>query len=222
MGDTVCPRWSRALGPTFEAVHVHYAVARLTKVGAVMEAVPGVSSPRIAFWRELGIDAALAETRLADAEVEVVDLADEAADHSAGQGSDSSTEQVVVALSRCGVPTRSRSADDVSLDGSEEGSPTVRVVLVADYLQPELAELNASALRSRRPWMLVKPLGRQLWVGPVFRPGVSGCWECLAQRLRGNRDVAGYLVERAGWRRRSRWPRCISRLPARWLPTWPR
>ena len=45
-----------------------------------------------------------------------------------------------------------------------------------------LAELNAERLTARRPWLLVKPLGTTLWIGPVFRPGTTGCWECLAQR----------------------------------------
>ncbi|HXT58696.1 MAG TPA: TOMM precursor leader peptide-binding protein [Pirellulales bacterium] len=44
--------------------------------------------------------------------------------------------------------------------------------------------------------MLVKPVGAQLWIGPLFRPGTTGCWQCLAERLRANRAVESYLVER--------------------------
>jgi ribosomal protein S12 methylthiotransferase accessory factor len=35
--------------------------------------------------------------------------------------------------------------------------------------------------------MLIKPAGERLWVGPIFTPGMTGCWECLAHRLRENR-----------------------------------
>src|SRR5262249_28877607 len=32
----------------------------------------------------------------------------------------------------------------------------------------------------------------------LFRPGVTGCWECLAQRLRANRPVVTYVDAKAG------------------------
>ena len=35
--------------------------------------------------------------------------------------------------------------------------------------------------------MLIRPAGERLFVGPVFVPGMTGCWECLAHRLRENR-----------------------------------
>ncbi len=192
-----------ALSTTIDPVHVRYAVARLTKVGVVMEAVPDVPPPRIAFWRELGLDAALTERRLSEAEVDVLDLSDEAADGVRDQQSAASVDQLCAALSRCGVATRSHTVGsldlDLDLDTSGDHPAALSVVLVRDYLQPELVAINASALRSGRSWLLVKPVGRQVWVGPLFRRGDTGCWECLAQRLRGNRDVARYLAERAGW-----------------------
>jgi ribosomal protein S12 methylthiotransferase accessory factor len=46
--------------------------------------------------------------------------------------------------------------------------------------------------------MLVKPIGGEVWIGPVFRPGRTGCWECLAQRLRANRTVESFLQARNG------------------------
>jgi oxazoline/thiazoline synthase len=36
---------------------------------------------------------------------------------------------------------------------------------------------------------LVKPVGSVIWLGPLFIPNQTGCWECLAHRLRGNREV---------------------------------
>jgi ribosomal protein S12 methylthiotransferase accessory factor len=77
-----------------------------------------------------------------------------------------------------------------------EGPPDV--VLTDGYLRGELRACNEEALRGGRPWLLVKPLGRQVWVGPLFRPGETGCWECLAQRLRANSRVATYLQGRNG------------------------
>jgi ribosomal protein S12 methylthiotransferase accessory factor len=72
------------------------------------------------------------------------------------------------------------------------------VVLTDSYLRDDLQARNAEALRGGKPWLLVKPLGRQVWVGPLFRPGKTGCWECLAQRLQANSPVAAYLHGRNG------------------------
>jgi oxazoline/thiazoline synthase len=72
------------------------------------------------------------------------------------------------------------------------------VVIADNYLRAELETCNVEALARERPWMLVRPTGRQVLIGPVFRPGATGCWRCLAQRLRANSPVASYLEERNG------------------------
>src|SRR5262249_15140601 len=77
-----------------------------------------------------------------------------------------------------------------------EGPPDV--VLTDSYLRGELQECNAAALRDGRPWLLVKPLAGQVWIGPLFCPGTTGCSKCLAQRLRANSPVATYLQGRNG------------------------
>ena len=74
---------------------------------------------------------------------------------------------------------------------AEEGD--IVVVLTDDYLQAGLDEFNQKALQSRRPWMLVKPVGKKIWIGPIFDPDRTGCWECLAQRLRANRPVEAFI-----------------------------
>jgi ribosomal protein S12 methylthiotransferase accessory factor len=79
---------------------------------------------------------------------------------------------------------------------ASQGPPDV--VLTDSYLRGELQTCNAEALQGVRPWLLVKPSGRQVWIGPLFRPGNTGCWECLAQRLRANSPVATYLQGRNG------------------------
>ncbi len=72
-------------------------------------------------------------------------------------------------------------------------------VVVADsYLRSDLGDYNQEALRTRRPWLLVRTGGSQVWLGPLFRPGCTGCWACLAERLRANSPVAGYLEEKRG------------------------
>jgi ribosomal protein S12 methylthiotransferase accessory factor len=78
------------------------------------------------------------------------------------------------------------------------GSGEFGVALTDDYLQDGLAEYNQTALELLRPWLLVKPVGAILWIGPVFRPGKTACWACMAHRLSGNRDIESFLQQRAG------------------------
>lgn len=67
------------------------------------------------------------------------------------------------------------------------------LVVVDDYLQTELASINADFLHSNTPWLLIKPLGINLWLGPLFLPHKTGCWECLKPRIQDNREVETVL-----------------------------
>ena len=75
-------------------------------------------------------------------------------------------------------------------------SPDLTVTLVNDYLEARLAELNRQHLSDRTPWVLVQPSGIFPLVGPVFRPGQSACWTCLAERMKRNREVKALLDRR--------------------------
>ncbi|MDF5724883.1 MAG: TOMM precursor leader peptide-binding protein [Rhizonema sp. PD37] len=79
---------------------------------------------------------------------------------------------------------------------SDEGD--LVVVLTDDYLHDGLDILNRKALHLSSPWVLVKPVGTIVWIGPIFYPGKTGCWECLAQRLRANRPVEAFIQRRKG------------------------
>lgn len=66
------------------------------------------------------------------------------------------------------------------------------VLLTEDYLHPDLDVFNRQA---ERPFLLVKPTGAQVWIGPVIQVGESACWACLAQRLQLNRAVETFLEQ---------------------------
>lgn len=72
------------------------------------------------------------------------------------------------------------------------------VVLCDDYLQPGLAEIDAAHRAARTPWLLAKPIGAQVWLGPVFQPGESACWHCLATRLWGHRHAEACVQSMLG------------------------
>jgi oxazoline/thiazoline synthase len=72
-------------------------------------------------------------------------------------------------------------------------SAGLTVMLVSDYLDARLAELNRQHLSDRTPWLLVQPSGIFPLVGPVLSPGKGACWACLAARMQRNREVRAML-----------------------------
>jgi bacteriocin biosynthesis cyclodehydratase domain-containing protein len=112
-------------------------------------------------------------------------------------------------LNKC--PVRIQSVDVPSakeLDSALRGlgvrvvqrSAQLTVTLVSDYLDTRLAEVNRQHLSERTPWLLAQPSGIFPLVGPVFRPGKSACWACLAERMQRNREVRA-LLDRGGAQR---------------------
>jgi bacteriocin biosynthesis cyclodehydratase domain-containing protein len=67
------------------------------------------------------------------------------------------------------------------------------VILTDNYLDPDLEEFNQQALNAQKPWLLVNPLGRIAWIGPLFYPQKTGCWQCFSQRLQDNRPMEEFI-----------------------------
>ncbi len=162
----------RALRDRVPAAQVFYTISQLEQKGYLEEADDALPPGEAALWTIQDIDPAEAARRLAATAVAVSALGDVAA-------------EPVCALLR-----------SLRVRLGEPGD--LGVVLTDSYLRPELADVNRAALDAGRAWLLVKPVGSQVWVGPLFRPGQSACWECLAQRLRANFPVAGYLQGKKG------------------------
>lgn len=72
------------------------------------------------------------------------------------------------------------------------------IVIVNDYLQEELLAFNREARKKKHPWMVVKPYGSTIWAGPIFESKKTGCWECLATRLKKNRAEESYIEKQKG------------------------
>ena len=152
------------------APEVFYLLTRLQSKGYIVEAKPSIPSEQAAFWEMLSLDSEQVAQRLQEVTVSVVSL---------GQ---IDTEPFKTMLTSLGVRV------------GEGGN--LWVVLTDDYLQEGLDTFNQDALSCDRAWMLVKPVGIEMWVGPIFIPGKTGCWECVAHRLRGHRKVERYLQQR--------------------------
>jgi ribosomal protein S12 methylthiotransferase accessory factor len=154
------------------AAEIAYALSRLARKGYIRDADTASPASGAAFWTLLGLDVGQVRRHL---------------------------ETTSVTLSAYGdVEVEPFAAELAALQLRIGDDGAFGVVLTDDYLQEGLADYNQTALDLRRPWMLVKPLGAVLWIGPIFRPGTTACWECLAHRLSGNRDIEDFLQQRTG------------------------
>jgi bacteriocin biosynthesis cyclodehydratase domain-containing protein len=155
------------LCPQLAPAQVFYTLAQLEQKGYLTESDDVLDADQAAWWTEQQVRPTEAAERLVTTAVEVQTLG------------------TVDAGPLCALLQSLR----VRLDGEAQFT----VVVTDSYLRGDLDRVNAAALRDGRPWLLVKPIGRQLWLGPLFRPGKTGCWSCLAERLRANVPVLGYL-----------------------------
>ncbi|MEA5536883.1 TOMM precursor leader peptide-binding protein [Crocosphaera sp. XPORK-15E] len=160
------------------AEYIDYVLNRLAEKGYLTEAAPELSSEVAAFWSQLGVAPPVAAQALKQT-VSLTTVGDNI--------SEMTLATLATALKDTGIQIQAQNEDSSSV--------VLNVVLTDDYLQPELAVINQQALESQQTWLLVKPVGSVLWLGPVFVPGKTGCWGCLAQRLQGNREVENSVLQ---------------------------
>jgi len=155
--------------------------ADLVTLRGPREADQPADEAALAYWDALGVDAGDAVARERTARVGLISLG------SADSAAPCVGEQVRGALRDAGL--------SVAADGH---GTDITVVLCEDYLDPRLAAVDEAHRRSGRPWMLAKPVGAQVWLGPVVQPGESGCWHCLTNRLWGQRHAEACVQAELG------------------------
>ena len=160
-----------ALEERFPAAELYYALDRLAAKGYLIESEPEVPPARAAWWHALGVSATQADAALNSTSVSLMCV-----------GEVPERSVLEEALGAAGLPC-------VERDGA------LTLVVVDDYLRPSLGAFNREALVSGRPWLLARLTGQTVWLGPRFVPGMTACWECLAQRLRNNRLILQFIEE---------------------------
>ncbi|WP_053080113.1 TOMM precursor leader peptide-binding protein, partial [Nostocoides japonicum] len=99
-----------------------------------------------------------------------------------------------------GVAAAARDAglrvEPLRLDALPETPHRLTVVVVDDYERPQLRAVNAWSQRTGASWLLAKPTGVRLWVGPAFTPTRTACYECLRVRLETKSLTESYLRQR--------------------------
>src|SRR5215469_8872851 len=163
------------LGGKFPADKIEEALTRLLDRRFILGKPHAFLDTVAAYWASLGLSPQDAEKNLKQCPVRIQALDVKGA------------TQLGAALRAMGVHLAKRSAE-------------LTVTLVSDYLDARLAELNRQHVSQRTPWLLAQPSGIFPLVGPVFSPGKSACWGCLAERMQRNREIKA-LIDRAGARR---------------------
>jgi bacteriocin biosynthesis cyclodehydratase domain-containing protein len=150
---------------------VYAAIALLEREGHIQEADPSMPLQFAAFWSEMNLDTRILPAIFARVPVQVVAL----------DGIDPRPMQEVI--------------QSFGVVVAEPGR--FMVVLVDDYLTPDLYEINKMCV-SGTPWLLLKPTGVNIWLGPLIVPGRTACWRCLEHRLRNNREVDSFIERKKG------------------------
>lgn len=149
-----------------------YTVNRLKSDGYIVETYSTVAPTSFAYWHRLGIDVDNLHEVLNTKPVTVENV---------GILNDV-MEIFKKVLERNGIHTGP--------------GGVLRVVVTDDYEREGLAGINRQALAAKQPWLLLKPSGINPWLGPLFIPGQTGCWQCLKQRLVLNRPAHTFYQAR--------------------------
>jgi oxazoline/thiazoline synthase len=153
-------------------------VSSLTAAGLLSERphpAPAADEPALAYWESAGLEGeqAVARTRSGRVHLTSVGRLD--------------TAPAEAALRAAGLTVTSAAAPAARAAEAE-----LTIVLCDDYLASDLAEVDAAHRAAGRPWLLARPHGRQVWVGPFFRPD-GACWHCLAHRMWGHRRAEAHV-----------------------------
>jgi bacteriocin biosynthesis cyclodehydratase domain-containing protein len=158
----------RGLEQQFPSDKIHEAMRRLLDRRFIVPTSRASGGAAAAYWASLGLSTEAADKSLQKCRVRIESIDVQGA------------KELGAALEALGVRVVKRSAD-------------LTVTLVNDYLEERLFELNRKHLSDHSRWLLVQPSGIFPLVGPVFTPGKSACWNCLADRMARNREVKALL-----------------------------
>ena len=151
-------------------MEIYGALDTLRRKGYIEEQGDELPVSQAAFWQATGTASALAAARLRENPVRIIAVG----------GLD--VEPLRELLGESGV----------RMDGKAKRW----VVLTSDYLHSETEDIAREARLAGIEWLICKPVGTEVWIGPAF--GANCCWHCMAHRLRGHRKAETYLAGRLG------------------------
>ncbi|MGC4808908.1 TOMM precursor leader peptide-binding protein [Micromonospora sp. DT228] len=166
----------RDTAPALAGDRVGPLLRQLAEAGLLVVSDPvagAVATPPVAYWEAAGLDGHRAHSACESGSVRLLTVGGLADGH------------LRSALAAAGLASGTAAGADLS------------VVACADYLDPALADIDAEHRAAGRPWLLARPVGAQLWLGPIFTPG-TGCWHCMAHRLWLHRPAEAHVQKMLG------------------------
>ncbi|MEM1321310.1 MAG: TOMM precursor leader peptide-binding protein [Bacteroidota bacterium] len=153
-----------------DAAQVHYVLAVLEtkKYASIPER--RMSEAESAFWSSMGVD----ETKVIDKK-----------------------KSTKIKLYSFGKTPIDYLADELKAQSFTvvEQKENFALLLTDDYLRSGLIEKARALWKQGIPFFVCKPNGVETWLGPIFNPPHTACFDCLTQRLIANRDIEVYLKE---------------------------
>lgn len=153
-----------------DSQQVLYVLSVLEDKKYIFETKNKLSVAASAFWSSLAIDESVVQQRKEEARIRIYTYGKAEKAYFSHQLTDASFHVV-------------------------EEEETFTVILTDDYLQDGVLEKARELWMQQIPFLICKPNGIEMWLGPIFRPDETACFDCLLQRLIANRDVEVYLKE---------------------------
>ncbi len=138
---------------------IYYALLRLEKKGYIEEANFRLSREESAFWSFLSVNSDSVSQILRNSRISVTGVGKVKID------------TFLEKLKRRGISLVEKSESQLHIE------------VVDDYLNPLINLNNQKAIEYQKPWLLIKPNGRELWIGPLFVPDEKGCYTCFRKGL---------------------------------------
>jgi bacteriocin biosynthesis cyclodehydratase domain-containing protein len=179
-GSRTIPEVLDAATSHMPLAHAQQALTELAEAGLVDVRTPAASHES-AFWDRAGLNNENAANLLRTSTVELVAIG----------------RVDLAPVRRACLDAGLRVADEN--EQAETAAPVdLCIVICDDYLNPELA-IQGTRNRARSiPWLVTKPAGPQVWVGPFMRADDGACWSCLSYLLWGNRRAEALVQASLG------------------------
>ena len=159
------------LSVRYDFPHIYKALIDLEQQGITEEARKDALPRAVsAFWGLMGVEGAALQ-RLPQSRIRIISLG-----HLPLEG-------LAAALKQFGMEVAQTDLASLSFRSGD----ALWILPVRDYLEPEMEAIHRLCMRENQAWLPYKPVGVEVWLGPLFIPHRTGCWSCLDQRLRQHR-----------------------------------
>lgn len=159
-----------ALGKKASAATVYYALERLEKAGLIEDLSDNYPAPFVVFCQQMGTTPKIAQQALQTSSIFI---------------------QSIGKIDRKAIQKTLRS-QGVRISATRKKA-TLTLLLCDDYLNLRLGPVQKQLFRENRSYLMAKPVGSELWIGPLLVPKETGCAHCLSIRLKQNQIEDAYV-----------------------------